>query len=37
MVGLRGKPRVDGEGLERSQLRESAKEEESWNEPFLHS
>lgn len=36
-VGLRGKPQVDGEGLERSQLQESAKEEESWNEPFLHS
>jgi hypothetical protein len=37
MVGLRGKPRVDGEGMERNQLQESAEEEESWNEPFLRS
>jgi hypothetical protein len=34
-VGLRGKPQVDGEGLERNQLQESAKEEGNWNEPFL--
>jgi hypothetical protein len=35
MVGLMGKPQVDGEGLERNQLHDRAKEEESWNEPFL--
>ena len=32
---LRGKPQVNGEGLERNEWQESAREEGNWNEPFL--